>query len=266
MKNRFENSALQATSAYEQETTKETLLPTREMPVASVSTGIFSDTFPEDGFSHHEGIITYSSNETIKVMPDNELSRQQLSEMGLKDLGNNYEVPFTGAGAYEQSDSKDTALREMAYNLAGIDAGLNVMSMEDYTSLSQEQRDELSSIGFQGTEIHNRSLLSASHPGVLEISVGDHIGIEEVTNRAKDIGTFARVRTEVGPNQPPLELIAYTDQNGNQVITKESEAFSTLRESLGYRELPEPTFNTDVQSLSSGGNNKAYEFLAYSAA
>lgn len=239
----MENSPRQI---YESENTKE-LLPTKDMEVVAVEVpSKWNDNLPVGNIASHEGFLAFKTSESgaIKMMPDTEASMQQLAAAGFTNGGENYAVPFTGAEAQERGSREFRDIEAtMIYNLASMDAGLKEL---DYNSLSDEQRQQLEQIGFQGTSTGNGALIRESSGASFRISSGGEA--PDFVERAADIGTYSYVPITYDTNQEAVPGVAFTDQAGNQTVTPRTEALDTLLESTGYRKIGQPNFDANVMS------------------
>lgn len=241
---------------YESENTKE-LLPTRDMEVVAVEVpNKWNDELPAGTIASHEGFLAFKTSENgpVKMMPDTEISMQQLTAAGFSHGGENYAVPLTGAESHERNsrEFQDVEMT-MTYNLASMDAGLKEL---DYNSLSDEQRQQLEQIGFQGTSTGNGALIRESGGASFRVSSGREA--PDFTERAADIGTYSYVPITYDTNQEAVPGVAFTDQAGNQTVAPRTEALDTLLESTGYRQTGQPNFNADVMSHLQGTYDNQY--------
>lgn len=237
----MENTPRTPQNLHEVENSREHL-PTYDMTVASYEITSVQSNIPEGKFAVHEDLIAYKSSEySVKVMPNIEASQQQLSAMGFENAGSDYAVPGTGAeqGSRDHGEFKNIDTM-MAYNLAGMDAGLKDI---DYSRLTDQQRSDLESIGFQGAAVHNRSLLTE---GEASYRISSGMDAEDLERRLEKVGTFTETTVRVNQNGEKVPAIAYTDQAGNQVVAPKTESLSNLMEDLGYRWVPAPDFDTDI--------------------
>ena len=244
-------------NTYESESTRE-LLPTKNMEVAVLDIpNRPSSEIPAGTYAHREGFIAISSeNGSVRMMPDVGPAAEMLLSNGYVDSGDRYNIPFTGIESDGRSSQEFKDVESsMAYNLAGMDAGLKEI---DYASLDYSSRQSLEQIGFQGTNVTNGALIQE---GSFSFRVSSGREAPDIIQRAGEVGTFSHVPIVYGQNGEAVPGIALTDQAGNQTIAPRNEAIDNLLESTGYRQVDQPTFNADVMShLQSSYNNQTGDY------
>lgn len=192
-------------------------------------------------FAVHEGLLVMKNERgDMKLAADTDSVRQELLDQGMT-LGESA-VPFTGAESNNRFDEDGRPTREwlraeqdVVLGLAAREKGLRSV---DSDSLSDTQRAELGAIGFSGSDMYGIGLL-VGRGNKFTVSSGDVLSGEELYARAEHIGTFAHAQVE------GKDMIALTDQMGNEVLAPASETLAGLLSNLGYQENSEPTFSTD---------------------
>jgi len=224
---------------------RETQLPIKPMEVISIpARGHVDPNLPQGIYSSHEDLIAYkdTGSEAIFVIEDSSEARKQLEDRGLLGEGG-YGVPYTGAGLTKRSEPgyAEHISNPMDYNRAAREANLGVV---DWEKLSEEQKNDLKKIGFQGGGPYNLSLLNTSQGNVLEVSSGFRLDEEALQARLENIGTYAIVEAPIGNYAVPL--VAYTDEHGNEAVAPLTNTLEGLLNELGYRRFEQPTFDVNL--------------------